>query len=136
MSVEQMAPSRKQVLILVRIGPGEVPAGVDFANPAWPTREEAPAYVVLRILFFQCACAFLDAADTATVVGQIKVALRAPDAHLEWTIQPMLDHLRSRLSETNYQFLKALAEALNDPKAMPRLEEYPLWRNATAATSD
>jgi len=77
----------------------------------------------------------LDAADTATIVGQIKVALRAPDAHLEWTIQSMLDHLRSRLSETNYQFLNALAEALSDAEEMPELGEYSLWRNA-AATSD
>ncbi len=83
----------------------------------------------------KCAFAFLDAADTATIVGQIKVALRAPDAHLEWTIQSMLDHLRSRLSETNYQFLNALAEALSDAEEMPELGEYSLWRNA-AATSD
>ncbi len=90
-----------------------------------------------RILFFQCAFAFLDAADTTSVIGKIKAALRAPDAHLEWTIQPVLDHLRSRLGERNYQFLRALAEALNDPKAMPHLDEYPLWRNAAAAaTSD
>ena len=70
------------------------------------------------------------------VVGQIKAALRAPAAHLEWTIQPLLDHLRSRLDETNYQFLKALAEALNDAEAMPHLDEYPLWRDAPAAVSD
>jgi len=55
---------------------------------------------------------------------------------LEWTIQPLLDHLRSRLDETNYQFLKALAEALNDAEAMPHLDEYPLWRDAPAAVSD
>ena len=103
---------------------------------AWATREEAPAYVVPRILFFQCVFTMLDAADTTTIVRQIKAALGAPDAHLEWTIQPMLDHLRSRLGETNYQFLKALAEALSDAKAMPHLDEFPLWRNAAATTSD
>jgi hypothetical protein len=105
-------------------------------DQAWATREKVPAYVLPRILFFQCAFAFLDAADTTTVVGQIKAALRASDTHMEWTIQPVLDHLRSRLGETNYQFLKALAEALNDATAIPHLDEYPLWRNTAAATSD
>jgi len=46
-------------------------------NQAWVTREEAPPYFVPRILFFQCAFALLDAANTNTVVGQIKAALCA-----------------------------------------------------------
>jgi len=37
----------------------------------------------------------------------------------------VLDHLRSRLGETNYQFLKALAEALSDAKSIPHLDEFP-----------
>jgi hypothetical protein len=105
-------------------------------NQAWATRQEATAYVAPRILFFQCVFTILDAADTSTIVGQIKAALRSPDAHLDWAIQPMLDHLRSRLGETNYQFLKALAEALSHANAMPHLDELPQWRNAMAATSD
>jgi hypothetical protein len=105
-------------------------------NQAWTTREGAPAYVVPRILFFQCVFTMLDAADITTKVGQIKAALRAPGAHLDWTIQPMLDHLHSRFGETNHQFLKALAEALSDPNAMPYLDEFPQWRNAAAASSD
>ena len=48
----------------------------------------------------------------------------------------MLDHLRSRLRETNYHFLKALAEALSDANAMIRLDEFPQWRSAAAASSD
>ena len=42
----------------------------------------------------------------------------------------MLDHLGPRLGETNYQFLKALADAISDANAMPRLDEFPQWRNA------
>jgi tetratricopeptide (TPR) repeat protein len=103
---------------------------------AWAVRKEAPAYVVPRILFFQCVFATLDAGDTAAIIGQIKAALRSLDAHLEWTIQPLLDHLRPQLGETNHQFLKAIAEALNDTKAMPHLDEFPQWHNAAAATLD
>jgi predicted Zn-dependent protease len=104
-------------------------------NHAWAAREEAPAYVVPRILFFQCVLKMLDAEDTAAIVGQIKAALRAPDAHLEWAIQPVLDHLRPRLGETNYQFLTALARALSSATAIPHLDEFPQWRDA-AATSE
>jgi len=105
-------------------------------NQARAIREQAASYVVLRILFFQCVFTMLDGADITPVVGQIKAALRAPAAHLDWTIQPMLDHVRSRLNETNYQFLKALSEALSDAEAMPRLDEFPQWQEATAATSE
>jgi tetratricopeptide (TPR) repeat protein len=103
---------------------------------AWATRKEAPAYVVPRILFFQCVFKILDADDTATIVGHIKAALAGTGVNMEWTIQLVLDHLRSRLGETNYPFLKAVAEALNDAKAIPHLDEFPQWRNAAAATSD
>ena len=103
---------------------------------AWAARKEAPAYVVPRILFFQCVFKMLDTDDTAAIVGQIKAALRSPDAHLEWTIQPLVDHLQSRLGETNYQFLTALARALSGANAMPQLDEFPQWRNAAPATSD
>jgi Tfp pilus assembly protein PilF len=103
---------------------------------AWAARKEAPAYVVPRILFFQCVFSILDANEIAAIVGQIKTALQVPAAHLEWAIQPVLDHLRQQLGETNYQFLKAMAEALNDAKAMPRLDEFPQWHNAAGATLD
>jgi len=78
----------------------------------------------------------LEGADITRLIGQIKTALLTPAAHLDWTIQPMLDHLNSRLGETNYQFLKALAEALSDAKAMPHLDEFPQWSTATTGTSD
>ncbi len=32
---------------------------------------------------------------------------------------------RERLGETNYQFLKTLAEALSDTNSMPHLDEFP-----------
>jgi hypothetical protein len=105
-------------------------------NQAWAVREQAATYVVGRILFFQCVFAMFDGAAITPIVREIRATLRDPDAHLDWTIQPMLDHLRQRLGETNYRFLKALAEALCDRVAMPRLDEFPQWRDAAAATSD
>jgi hypothetical protein len=104
-------------------------------NFAWAIREEASAYVVPRILFFQCVFSMLDGAGIDTLVGQIRVALRAPCPHMDWTIRPMLDHLRSRLGETNYNFLKALAAALSDAEGMTHLDDFPQWRGE-AITSE
>lgn len=98
---------------------------------AWAIREEADAYVVPRILFFQCVFAMFDGAEIVGIIGQIKAALCDPGATLDWTILPMLDHLRegSRLSAADYEFLKALAEVLSGSEAMERLEEFPQWHS-------
>jgi proteasome accessory factor A len=99
---------------------------------AWAIREEADSYVVPRILFFRCVFAMFDGAEIAGIIGQLRAALCDPGAHLDWTILPMLDHLRegSRLSAADYEFLKALAEVLSGSEAMEHLEEFPQWRSA------
>ena len=102
-------------------------------NLAWAIREEADPYVVPRILFFRCMFAMFDGVDFNNLIVEIKAALRAPDSHLDWTIQPMLDHLRERTGETNHRFLKALGEALSDAAAMPHLEAFPQWQGLAAA---
>jgi hypothetical protein len=99
-------------------------------------RGEADAYVVGRILFFQCVFAMFDGADIAPAIQQIRAALSTPLAHADWTIRPLLDHLRPRVGEPNYQFLKALSEALSSANAMPRLDQFPQWRDAAGAAAD
>ncbi len=99
---------------------------------AWANRDQASAYVIPRILFFQCIFAMFDGAPITPLVGKIKGALNGPGAHLDWTILPMLNHLRSRLGETNYEFLEALAEALCLFTGMPRLNDFQQWREAEA----
>jgi hypothetical protein len=102
---------------------------------AWAIRNQASRYVVPRILFFQCIFAIFDGTAIGGIVGQIRAALHGEDAHLDWTILPMLDHLRPRLGEANYEFLKALAHALSDSSAMRRLDEFPQWLSAVAAAA-
>jgi len=97
---------------------------------AWAIREQASAYVVPRILFFQCLFAMLDTADPAPVIEHIRAALYDSDCHLDWTIHPMLDHLQTRLGEDDFPFLGALADALSNRADMSRLEEFAQWRNA------
>lgn len=103
-------------------------------NHAWEHREHAPPYVVARTLFLQCLFAMLDGAEFSAVVGQIKSVLRRSAAQSEWTVRPMLDHLQARLGEPNYSFLRALADALSNPSAAPRLNDFPQWVDAPAVT--
>lgn len=102
-------------------------------NQAWAIRGQADAYVVPRILFFRCIFAIFDNAEMSSVVDQIRSALRESLSRSDWTILPMLNHLRSRLGDPNYEFLKALAAVLSGSDAESILEEYPQWRNAVSA---
>ncbi len=97
---------------------------------------QADAYMVPRILFFHCLFTMFDGAGITHIVRDIQLALGVPGADHDWTILPMLDHLRPRLGETNYQFLKALGEALSDAAALPRLSAFAQWRDAEAASFD
>jgi proteasome accessory factor A len=93
----------------------------------WAIHRDAPKYVVGRMLFFQIIFAFFDGTDISALVEQLKVLLQQPDAALDWTIRPMLDHLRPRFSEADYRFLEALSAALSSIRALPQLEEFPQW---------
>jgi hypothetical protein len=124
-----MVPSSLCHLARVLLMTGREAEAREQIAAAWVIHEDAPTYVVARMIFFQLVFAMLDGAELngaeiAAIVARIRAALSEPAAHLDWTILPMLDHLRPRLGEANYQFLRALAEAL------PDLDEFPLWRNA------
>jgi hypothetical protein len=130
-----MVPSSLCHLARVLLMTGREAEAREQIAAAWVIHEDAPTYVVARMIFFQLVFAMLDGAELngaeiAAIVARIRAALSEPAAHLDWTILPMLDHLRPRLGEANYQFLRALAEALSDASALPDLDEFPLWRNA------
>jgi proteasome accessory factor A len=135
-----MMPSSLCHLARVLLMTGREAEAREQIAAAWAIHEEAPTYVVARMIFFQCVFAMLDGADLneagiAAIVARIRAALCESAAHLDWTILPMLDHLRPRLGDTNYTFLKALAEALSDASALPDLDEFPQWRNAAPAAA-
>jgi len=105
---------------------------VDLALGALPG---ACDYVFPRILFFKLLFTILDGADGDAAIGEVKSALRTRGACSEWTIQPMLDHLRPRLGEESFRFITALAAALCDASAIARMEGYPQWSSAGLVTS-
>jgi hypothetical protein len=100
-------------------------------NLALANRAEAPSCILPRILFLQCLFAMVDGAEFDGIVAQIKRALRAPGAHLDWTIRPLIDHMGPHLRQADAEFLRALADALSDADGVPRLNEFSQWRGAT-----
>jgi hypothetical protein len=107
---------------------GREPESRQFIDMAWQIRAQADAYVVLRILFFRCIFAMLDGIGVANIVGVLRSALSEHFSTMEWTIHPMLESLRSRLGETNYKFLTALAKVLSGTELTSTLDRYPQWR--------
>jgi hypothetical protein len=100
-------------------------------NLALEAVEGSSAYVLPRILFFKWIFTILDGVDCAAVHREIRNALRARGAYSDWIIQPVLDHLRPRLGEPNFEFLTALAKALSNSEAMSCLDEFSQWRTAS-----
>ena len=62
------------------------------------------------------------------MLGMLKAALQAERAHMEWTMQPVLDHLKPKLSAEDHALLAALIDALGDQAKVAALETIPAWR--------
>jgi WD40 repeat protein len=113
----------------------EADAGQEI-NMAWENRQTAQPYVIPRILFFQLIFLLLETGGKLqsttrfkTCLGSLKSALGNDNAHMEWTIQPVLDRIKDRLSEDAFALLQALSAAIDDAANMERLEDFPLWRD-------
>jgi len=110
----------------------------EHAREAWEHRAEAPPYVVPRILWLQLACDLLTNPHSeirnptsAILLGRLKTALQAEGAHMEWSMGPVLEHLRANLTPDAHALLAALVAALSDVKNLPALDAFPAWRDAT-----
>lgn len=97
---------------------------------AWEHRAGAPAYIVPRILFFRLVARMLEGKDYGELLRQIERALRAPGAFESWSMQPVVDHLASRLTAEQRTLLTALVGALGDHKLLRNLAELPSWQQA------
>lgn len=101
----------------------------DQITHTWRISHPPPDYVIGRMLFFDCLFAMLDHLPISTPVGRLRDLLIQRSSHLDWTIHPMLEHLRPRLSEEDHKFLSTLADALCSQRAMHRLNDLPQWRD-------
>jgi hypothetical protein len=102
------------------------------ANSAWMHRGDAPPYVTPRIFWFQIAIDLLDGTDPAPHLGHLKIALSTDGAFMEWAMDPVLAHLKPKLSDDALALLTALVAALSDSANLPALDRFPQWREAKA----
>ena len=111
------------------------------AASAWDHRAKAPPHVLPRILWFQLATSdptlrSTRSDDRAALLGRLKTALQVPNAHAEWTMSPVLDHLKPTLTPGDHALLTALVAALSDASNLPALDSFPAWRAASPLAVD
>jgi hypothetical protein len=106
------------------------------ATAAWEQRQEAAAYVVPRVLWIRLALLWASsqadgpAREAENLIGWLKSALRAECVHMEWTIQPVLDHIAPHLMPESLELLRALSNAIDRPEALAALDSFPAWTTA------
>lgn len=99
---------------------------------AWSHRAEGPSSIVPRILWLQTAMALLDGVSPALFLGRFKTATQPEDAASDWSIKPLLNHLRSRLTPQAYRLLAFLSAAMEARDYLAMLDAFPEWKNQTA----
>jgi tetratricopeptide (TPR) repeat protein len=95
----------------------------------WERRAGALPYVPPRILFFQITFAFLDGEDPRLYIARLKYLLRQENTEMEWRMDPVINHLKSRLSSEVVDFLQALVAALSKWTEVSKLDRFELWYN-------
>jgi hypothetical protein len=117
-----------------------------YVDRAWVARGKAAPYVVLRILWLQLAL-LMSGAPPGTaasaqqpairaLLGKIKTALLPDGAVVEWTMQPVLDHLRSEVGPDDFALLSALVAALSHRSQSSAPEAFPAWREVAPVPLD
>jgi hypothetical protein len=101
------------------------------ANEAWRRRSEASSYIICRILWLQIASAMLRAVDRPLppLIGRLKTAMQGV-APYDWTMAPVLDHLRGRLNNEHHALLSTLADVLSGTQNAAALDDLPDWQAA------
>ena len=98
---------------------------------AWKHRKEALPHVLPRILWMKLSLALLengkvDRPKVQKLLGQIKTALKAEDARVEWTMAPVLEHMRPKLSAEAHALLTALVTELSDESDSEKPNSLPI----------
>jgi protein O-mannosyl-transferase len=70
--------------------------------------------------------------DTAALI-QLKTLLRKEFLRYSWLFSPMLQAVKPHLSDEEFKFYTALADAIHDSKAVPNLESFERWRSLSSA---
>jgi tetratricopeptide (TPR) repeat protein len=99
---------------------------------AMECKHGAPAYMIPRIIFLRIICAVLEGIAIKALLKELNNALLEPGANHDWTMQPVVDCLKSGMSSEYYELFSALVKALGDAQHMNYLNEMPIWQEALA----
>jgi hypothetical protein len=108
----------------------------EHATVAWAHRTWGPPDVVPRILWFHTALALLHDMSPAGMLGCLKTAFQAGNAHADWILKPVLDHLQPRLTPEAHALLAALSAAIDRPENLAGLDEFSEWKYQRALPFD
>ncbi len=109
------------------------------ADQAWSHRNTALAYVLPRILWLKLTSGLLAEntnVNEGLILGQLKTALQDEGAFMEWTMLPVLDHIKPRLSKPDHDLLSALIDSFRSPDKLPDLDRFAIWENAKPQSLD
>lgn len=106
---------------------------------AWDRRDQAPSYVVPRILWLRLLFALADGGASeslaSSILGDLRVALQDDKSFGAWKMDEVLVQIRKgaagELDQAGVDLLGVIIEALNDKSARPKLDEYLALREAT-----
>jgi tetratricopeptide (TPR) repeat protein len=96
-------------------------------NRAWSLRKKALRYVLPRIIFFKILFSMLDHKNPAVWISRLKAALNDDQAFMDWIIHPTLIEYKSKIRYEDFQFLTALAEALQNKDKREELVQFDKW---------
>jgi tetratricopeptide (TPR) repeat protein len=99
---------------------------------AWRHRYEAPLYVIARILWFKLCFLKIqnEELEAPKILGKLKSILYDPEVLMEWTMQPVLDELKPKLSENDHSLLMALVESMGHKEKIVLLNNFSEWKEA------
>jgi len=95
---------------------------------AWAAQTAPPDYLLVRIQFLRTLLQMLAGEDWTARLVEFKDALSTPGAHLNWTMQPVLDHLKPRLGPEKFELLTAMIAAVSQQSKLSELQANTLWR--------
>ena len=116
-------------MVRIELMIGNIEQAETHVTMAWRLRNEAPPYVLARILWCKlCLWMYnpINNEDYLFILGQLKTLLKKENATMKWDMEELLDHLITRLTDIDLALLTSLVDALSYTDA--KLDEFPLWR--------
>jgi len=99
-------------------------------NQALAHIDDAKDYVICRLLWFQILFAILESSSLNSYITKIKIALQNEMSCSEWTMKPLLDQIKPKITESQHAFLSALIDGLSAKENLEKMNDFPEWKES------